>query len=414
MGTRVDKRVEYLVRILSAATFLIFFQANMIAPLIPSLSSTFGVSEQTIGLLIPVYMIPYGIGALLYNLLSDYFGRRRIMLVSLAAFVVLTVLTATAQSAWQLIFWRLLTGLGASGVAPLALTLMGALFPYEQRGRPLGWLFGAMSGGAALGSTVGVMLEPFVGWRLMFIGAGVAAAGVLGLLFPYRSLLGAPVAASSLSFRTVFVGYKNLLNTPRSFRTYGYVLLNGIFATGVYTWLGVYFTRKYGLDEIGIGLALLGYGLPGFIFGPLIGRAADRWGRRWLIPVGLGISALGASILMFDIPIVVGALTVTILSLGYSMSQPLLVGIITSIGGKLLGQAMGLNIFTIFVGSGIGSMIFGEMLRFGFRPALTIFATVELAAAIAAIPLFRAETPRSLAVGSRAKSIEVEELNSSK
>ena len=336
MVTGVDLRVDHLVRILSAATFLIFFQANMIAPLIPSLSITFGVSEQRIGLLIPVYMIPYGIGALFYNLLSDYFGRRRIMLASLAAFVVLTILTATAQSAWQLILWRLLTGLGASGVAPLALTLIGALFPYEQRGRPLGWLFGAMSGGAALGSTVGVMLEPFVGWRLMFIGAGVAAAGVLGLLFPYRSLLGAPVAASSLSFRTVLVDYKNLLKTQGSLRTYVYVLLNGIFAAGVYTWLGFYFTRKYGLGEIGIGLALLGYGLPGFLFGPLIGRAADRWGRRWLVPFGLGISAAAASILIFDIPIVVAALTVTILSLGYSMSQPLLVGIITSIVGKRL------------------------------------------------------------------------------
>ena len=60
------------------------------------------------------------------------------MLASLLAFVILIALTATAQSASQLILWRLLTSLGASGVVPLALALMDHLFPYEQRGRPLG------------------------------------------------------------------------------------------------------------------------------------------------------------------------------------------------------------------------------------------------------------------------------------
>lgn len=403
MGERADNR-ERLIRVLSAAAFLVFFQANMIAPLIPRLSITFGVSDQTIGLIIPAYMIPYGIAALFYNLLSDYLGRRRIMLASLLAFVVLTILTATAQSASQMIFWRLLTGLGGSGVVPLALAMMGDLFPYEQRGRPLGWLFGAIAGGVAFGSTVGVILEPFIGWRMLFVGVGGAAAGVLGLLLPYRSLLGASVPGPPLSFRGIFIGYRSLLEKRRSLRTYGYVLLNSIFATGVYTWLGLYFARRYRLAEVGIGLALLGYGVPGFLLGPLIGRVADRWGRRWLIPVGLGISAIGAIILIFDIPLVIAALAVTILSLGYDMTQPLLAGIITGLGGKRIGQAMGLNVFTIFSGSGIGSLIFGEALRLGFSPALAIFGAVELAAAIAAILLFRSETPRGLGMGFEAKS----------
>jgi predicted MFS family arabinose efflux permease len=183
--------------------------------------------------------------------------------------------------------------------------------------------------------------------------------------------------------------------------------LNSIFATGVYTWLGLYFARKYALGEVGIGLALLGYGVPGFLLGPLIGRAADRWGRRWLIPVGLGISAIGAIILIFDIPLVVAALAVTILSLGYDMTQPLLAGIITGLGGKRIGQAMGLNVFAIFSGSGIGSFLFGEALRLGFSPALAIFGAFELAGAIAAIPLFRFETRRASATASDAKSGEL-------
>lgn len=383
---------ERLIRMLAAATFLIFFQAYMVAPLIPRLSTVFEVSAQTVGLIVPAYMISYGVSTLFYGLLSDHLGRRRIMVASLLAFIVLTALTATAQSASQMIFWRLLTGLGASGVVPLALALMGDLFPYEQRGRPLGWLFGAMAGGAAFGSTVGVILEPFVGWQMLFLGVAVAAAGVLILLLLHSSLLGAPSAATRPSFRQVLAGYRSLLMTGRGLRTYTYVLWNGIFHSGVFTWLGLYFSRRYGLGEVGIGLAILGYGIPGFLLGPIIGRAADRWGRRWLIPAGLAVSAVAVGFLILDVPLVVAALAVTILSIGYDMTQPLLAGIVTSLGGKQRGgQAMGLNVFALFTGFGIGSFLFGEALHLGFDVALATFGAVQLVATIVAIPFFSSE-----------------------
>ena len=387
-----DQR-EHLLRMLSAATFLIFFQAYMVAPLIPRLSTVFGVASQTIGFIVPAYMIPYGVSTLFYGLLSDRLGRRRIMFASLLAFVVLTALTATAQSASQLILWRLLTGLGASGVVPLALALMGTLFPYEQRGRPLGWLFGAMAGGMAFGSTFGALLEPFVGWRGIFLGVSILGAGVLGLFLPYQRLLGDASSAPTGTVRDLLAAYGSLLRPGRGLRTYAYVLLNSIFHSGVFTWLGLYFARRYGLGEIGIGLALLGYGVPGFLLGPPIGRAADRWGRRWLVPAGLGTAAVAAGALILDVPLVVAALAVTLLSLGYDMTQPLLAGIVTALGGKRGGQAMGLNVFTLFTGFGIGSLLFGEVLHLGFGSALAIFSAVQLGAAAAALPLFRSETP---------------------
>src|SRR3546814_20206442 len=104
-------------------------------------------------------------------------------------FAVLTALTAGAQSITQLTLWRTLTGLGASGVVPLALVLIGSLYPYEQRGRPLGWLFGAMAGGMAFGSTFGAVLEPLLGWRGLFVLVALAAVGVFVVLLLPRSLI---------------------------------------------------------------------------------------------------------------------------------------------------------------------------------------------------------------------------------
>ena len=384
---------ERLLRMLAAATFVIFFQAYMVAPIIPALSNTFGASVQTVGLIVPAYLIPYGIATLIYGLLADRLGVQRVMFASLTAFAALTALTATASSIGQIALWRVLTGVGASGVVPLALVLVGKLFPYEQRGRPLGWLFGAMAGGMAFGAPLGAMLVPSIGWRGLFLLVGAAGGMVLILFLPYRRMIATAMQPVGGTLRDLFRGYASLLGSPRGQRTYGYVFLNSIFHSGVFTWLGVYLQRHYGLGPVGIGLALLGYGIPGFLFGPLIGRAADRWGRARLLPIGLGLSAVAAALLLVDFPVMLAPVVAMLLSLGYDMTQPLLAGIVTSLGGKRPGQAMGLNVFTLFVGFGLGSLIFGALLPFGFGVALGAFSAVELVAALGTLWLFRSEIP---------------------
>jgi predicted MFS family arabinose efflux permease len=396
-------QLERLVRLLASATFLIFFQAYMVAPLIPRLAAELGVSEGRIGLVVPAYMVPYGISTLFYGLLSDRLGRRRIMFGSLVAFIVLTALTATARSASELILWRLVTGLGASGVVPLALALIGDLFPYEQRGRPLGWLFGAMAGGMAFGSTLGVVLAPFIGWRMLFVGVAVVTTIIFALLLRHAALLGFRTA-HLLTFSGVFGGYRNLLQNARGARTYAYVFLNSVFHSGIFTWLGLYFAQRYHLGDVGIGLALLGYGVPGFLFGPVIGRAADRWGRRWLVPIGLAIGAFAAAALMLDVPLAAAAVAVTALSLGYDLTQPLFAGIVTTLGGSRGGQAMGLNVFALFTGFGLGSLLFGEALSLGFGTALVLFSAMEFVAAMLAVLLSRGEVSRNARLSSETKA----------
>src|SRR5215469_2460213 len=76
-----DER-ERLLRMLAATTFIIFFQAYMVAPIIPALSRIFGAAEQTVGMIVPAYLIPYGIATLAYGLLADRLGIQRVIFVS--------------------------------------------------------------------------------------------------------------------------------------------------------------------------------------------------------------------------------------------------------------------------------------------------------------------------------------------
>jgi predicted MFS family arabinose efflux permease len=394
-GRREDLEREGLLRALAGATFIIFFQAYMVAPIIPTLASGFATSVQTVGLIVPAYLIPYGCATLVYGMLADRIGIHRVMFASLAAFSALTALTATTRSVEELAVWRIVTGIGASGVVPLALVLVGRLFPYERRGRPLGWLYGAMAGGMAFGSPLGAIALPLIGWRGLFLLVAAAGGIVLLALLPYRRIIGAALQPASGTLGEVFRSYRTLLGSPRGRRTYGYVLVNSLFHSGVFTWLGVYLERRYGLGSTGIGLALLGYGVPGFLLGPTIGRAADRWGRARLLPVGLALSAFAAAALLLHFPVLLVPCVALVLSLGYDMTQPLFGGIVTSLGGKRPGQAMGLNVFMLFVGFGLGSLIFGELLRFGYGTALGLFAVGEGLMTVAAVSLFRSELPQA-------------------
>lgn len=391
------KQHKDLFLLLSIAAGLIFLQGYMIAPLIPRLAEVFNVPVQEIGFIVPAYMLSYALMALFFGLLSDRFGRWSIIRISLAVFVICTALTATAQTASQMATWRLLTGIGASGVIPLTFALIGDLFPFDQRGGKLGLVFAAMEGGMAAGSAGGAILEPFVGWRSLFIGTAVLAAVVLWRLHPYGSLFDTPKVTKLPTIRQIFRGYSQILATFRGQRTYTYVLWNGIYHSGVYTWLGLYLSQRYNMDALSIGLNILGYGIPGLLLSSLIGQAVDRWGRRWLVPAGLVMAALAGIGMIFEIPPIGTTIAVLILSLGYDLTQPLFVGIVTDLGDdNNLGQTMGLKVFTLFTGFGVGSFIFGELLRFGFGPSLAIFGGIQLIAGLIAVPLFWQEVPSRL------------------
>jgi predicted MFS family arabinose efflux permease len=382
-----------LLRVLALTTFIVFFQGYMVAPIIPLLSKTLHASEQFTGLIVPAYLIPYGVSTLIYGVLADRIGIHRVMMVSLAAFSALSILTATAQTVEQIMIFRMATGIGASGVVPLALALVGRLYPYEQRGKALGWIFGAMAGGMAFGSPLGALLEPSISWQGLFLAIGAAGIALLLIVLPRGRVIATAAQPVAGSLRDIVPGYKELLRPFRARCTYAYVLINSMFHSGVFTWLGLYLEREHHLGPTGIGLALLGYGVPGFLLGPVIGAAADRWGRARLIPAGLLIGAAAAAMLTLHPPTAFIPVVAVLLSLGYDMTQPLFGGIVTALGGKRAGQAMGLNVFTLFLGFGLGSLGFGGLLPFGFTTAFTVFAGIELVLGLLGFALFRTELP---------------------
>lgn len=364
----------------------------MVAPLIPRLAQALSTSVDWIALAIPAYVVPQAIATLGVGPLSDRWGRRRVILSALATFIALTALTATVQSVNGLIAWRVATGVCAAGIVPISLTLIGDVVPFARRGRAVGWLFGSIAGGTAAGAAIGALLEPLIGWRSLFVGVAILSAAVLAAMLSSSALPRIARKAAVASWSAVARGYATLLRSARARRTYAYVLLNAILQSGVFTWLAVYLHQRFGLDETGIGLVLLGYGVPGLLLGPVIGRLADRWGRARIVPVGIALTGLCA--LALALPLGLGPVqtTIILLSLGFDLTQPLLAAIATDLKGPR-GQAVALMAFSLFSGFGLGSLIFQAVLAFGFHAALITFGLAGLAAAFVAALLFRNERP---------------------
>lgn len=389
------KENESVLKVISAASFVIFFTTYLIAPLLPSLARELHSTENVVGLVVPAYLLPYGISTLFYGPLSDRIGRRKVILTLLAVTVLTTLLAAFVQTATQLIALRIIAGICTGGIIPIALALVGDLFAYEKRGHAMGWIFGAIAGGVAFGSTFGAALNPLIGWRWEFICLALADVAIFGFALRYRRLLGDSTPGGHHGIAAAFAGYFNLLKDSRAFRTYSFIFLNGMFQSGVFAWLGLYFARRYQLGDYGIGLALLGYGIPGMFLAPALGRLADRRGRYRMIPTGIFISASCALLLALQLPLVFAAIVVTALSFGFDMSHPPMVGIVSTLSPRR-GLAMGLNAFILFTGFGLGSLLFQLCLQSGLGFAMAAFGIFE--AVLGAIGLIAFAQERSSAL----------------
>ncbi|HWV66908.1 MFS transporter, partial [Chitinophaga sp.] len=176
----------------------------------------------------------------------------------------------------------------------------------------------------------------------------------------------------------------------RAWWSYGYVLFNGMFHSGIFAWLGYFFYKNYGLSEMQIGLALLGYGIPGLLLGPFLGKLADRYGRSKIIPIGIFAGSLAVLLLSRNFGLAASCSLVTLLSLGFDLSHPLFAAIITTFSANR-GAATGLFAFFLFLGYGLGSLVLSLIVNTGLEKAFQLYGMCALIAGLGAVFVFRKE-----------------------
>ena len=170
-GTPAFRRTNLALFAAGLATFGLLY---CVQPLMPEFSRDYGVSEAGAALSLSLTTGVLAFAMLFAGALSDAWGRKPVMLVSLLSSAVLVLVTAVTPDWTALLVVRSLLGLSLSGLPAVAMTYLGEEMDAESIGLGMGLYISGSAVGGMGGRLVSGVLADFFGWRI-----GVAVVGVI-------------------------------------------------------------------------------------------------------------------------------------------------------------------------------------------------------------------------------------------
>ncbi len=172
-----------LLAICSAGWAFDAMEILLIAFVLPVVAFEWRLSPAQSGLIGTSIFIGMLIGAWFWGVFSDYAGRKKAFLATVAIYSVFTLLCAFSPDYLWLAFLRGIAGFGVGGMLPVANVLLSEFTPTKKRGRYLGYLESSWIIGTLLAAGLSWYIIPTYGWRILFIIAGFP---VILILFIWR------------------------------------------------------------------------------------------------------------------------------------------------------------------------------------------------------------------------------------
>lgn len=170
--------------VMCGAIFLEGIDVGMFNVALPSIRAELPMGTGELQWIISAYILGYGGFMLVGGRAADLFGRRRVFLIALTAFLVFSGLGALATDGWLLILARGVTGVAAAFMAPAGLSIITTSFEGKVRDRAVLIYSGVGAGGFTIGLVAGGLLT-LLGWRWVFIAPLLVAAVLLALSIRY-------------------------------------------------------------------------------------------------------------------------------------------------------------------------------------------------------------------------------------
>ncbi len=406
-------------------SFLFALNQTIVAAALPRIAGELGGVEH-LSWIVTAFLLTSTATAPLYGRLSDLFGRRATMSVSIVLFVAASILCGLARDIVELSAARALQGVGGGGLWVVSQAVIGDIIAPRERGRYQG-IFAAMWAIASVGGPLlGGILTEYLSWRWVFwinlpLGvlafllcqlklrglvkppgkpridyAGsvllIAAVSALqlvaawgGLVYDWASPQILGLAALGLAITAVFLLAERFASSPimplHLFRNRSYVLTNAIAAITSMAFMGgIVFMPLYaqlagGVSAAAAGLLLVPYTLGSTVGAMIGGRFMSRTGRYRILPIaGLIVTAVSFAILARS-DIAAGraiALTASaIAGIGLGILFPvLIVAVQNAVAQTDLGAATAAQSFFRSLGSAYGVALLGAVFAAGLTGAL--------------------------------------------
>lgn len=324
------------------------------------------------------------IGAIIGGWLADRFGRRRVLIGSIALFGLFSLANAWAPT-YLLLYWtRFVTGLGLGGAFPMLVTMVAEASRPERRLANVAMAFAGAPAGGILASLLGAFLQP-AQWRAIFVFGGVVPlllAGLMLLKLRESSEFATRVAGDA-GTRARAGDFRSILAEGRAVPT---LLLWASFFLGLLilylclTWLPLLLTDT-GFSSRQASIAQLGFNLGGGVAAVFVGRLLTS---RWRLP-GLLLAITGVPLFLYLLAVTGGSfasVAAKVLLLGSSVMG--LQAFFYATGPQIYpawirGVGMGMVVAVGRVGSYVGPKAGGYFRGLGHSPSQLLLDLLPIA-----------------------------------
>lgn len=333
--------------------------------LLPTLASELHISPTVAALTISATTGALALCVVPASILSERFGRGRILVLSLLAATALGLGIPFLDNATAIITIRALQGLFFAGTPAVAMTWLSEEIAKEELARAMGIYIAGNTVGGLIGRLIPAGILEFASWKwamgINALFAFVMAAAVALLLPPQRNFHPKQLRPSS-EFRAMMGHWKN----PRLAILFIIPFLAmGVFVS-IYNYLGFRLVRTFGLSEGLVGLLFLMY-LAGTWSSARAGALVKRWGRGAVV-------SMSALLMLLPLPLL-GASQLALLLAGlfiFTASFFALHSTASSWVGLLAKQhraeASSMYVFNYYAGSSIVGWLSGHMFQLGWWP----------------------------------------------
>src|SRR4051812_28062168 len=268
---------KVVVGMLAFLQFAVILDFMLMSPLGALIMPSLSITPAQFGTVVSAYAFAAGTSGLLTAGFADRFDRKRLLLFFYAGFIAGTLWCGLAQSFHSLLLARVVTGLFGGVIGSVVLAIATDLFAPQMRGRVMGFIQTAFAASQVLGIPFGIYLSNHWNWHVPFL--VLAALGLVGGLLIAWNMR--PVA-EHLKLPQEHGAFDHLLHTvsePRYLLSFVSVLF---LATGGFMLMP--FSSAFTVNNLGISLhdlpvIYLVTGIATIFIGPLVGKAADAFGK---------------------------------------------------------------------------------------------------------------------------------------